>query len=1089
MSGFRGGVLAGLVAVAVASLVVIGAGAAPKPNQLKSKFTKQDHVLLAKKRAQGVQTVSLLIATPRGKTAPVAKKLRKLGAKVVYRHNRLGYLRVIMPVRKAESASELGGIQAINVDAVLPLPDPRPDGAVEPTPQPAPGASTPRSNAYMPTRDTGAAQFVQQNPSWDGRGVTIGILDTGVDFDHPSLNTTSTGAAKIADWVTATHPSLDGDPTWRAFTSTVNVVGGSFTAFGRTYTGMTPDGSYRLARMREDLLGAASEYGIACGSDLDRDGTCGDFFVMLWRASDNTVWVDSDNDGSMADQAPMKAYGVNQDVGRFGNDNPATDVRESVPFTVQPMTQADPVTGLFFVNVGIVSGAHGSHVAGIATGNRLFGGQMSGAAPGAKIASVRVCLFVAGCTASALVEGMIYVVEQANADVVNMSIGGLPALNDGNNTRAVLYNRLIEDNDVQMFISAGNSGPGENTIGDPAVASKVMAVGSYIHKETWQRNYGSNSFFTDNMHPFSSRGPAEDGAFKPQIIAPGSAISTVPTWQVGQPVAGTYALPPGYGMFNGTSMASPQAAGAAALLISAAKQRGKPYRAAQIRKVFNATSRFLGGYSAADQGNGLINVSRAWRMLEDNPSTVNITSRVRVNTILSDFLAEPGFGPGIYDREGVTRGQRYTRTYTFTRTSGPDRSIKYDLEWVGNDGTFDAARNNIRLRLNVPTTLAVRVNPHTTGVHSAILRLVDENNDGHGDDHGDDEGSIEYSTMNTVIVPDVFTAANGYRVTKSGYAGRNQAQRFFFRVPAGNPVLKIDMTGPDANPGTGQVRFLRFHPWGLPVDSNSSLQCYMPPVAGCSTGDPLSRTQADAAAGVWEVTVEARRTSDVAFAPFTLTASLLGVTVSPNPDVIDDAQVGVPIARSYALQNNFGSFTGRATGSGLGSARRGVFTIADLELQHYTTTIPAGTTSFRATIGGPSDPAADLDLFVFRCTDATCATRTLVGQNADGDSEESVTITNPTAATYQVDVDGFAVPAGTTTYNYVDVFENPGLGSVSIMDSDALRPSGSSWTVPGSVTAGQVPESGRVLLGSVNVITAAGVSVGRGDVVINNVTP
>ena len=104
-----------------------------------------------------------------------------------------------------------------------------------------------------------------------------------------------------------------------------------------------------------------------------------------------------------------------------------------------------------------------------------------------------------------------------------------------------------------------------------------------------------------------------------------------------------------------------------------------------------------------------------------------------------------------------------------------------------------------------------------------------------------------------------------------------------------------------------------------------------------------------------------------------------------------------------------------------------MFTIANHELQHYTTTIPAGTTSFRATIGNPSDPAADLDLFVYRCSDATCATRTLVGQAADGDSEESVTLTNPIAATYQVVVDG-SVPAGSTTYDYVDVFANPALG-------------------------------------------------------------
>ena len=99
-------------------------------------------------------------------------------------------------------------------------------------------------------------------------------------------------------------------------------------------------------------------------------------------------------------------------------------------------------------------------------------------------------------------------------------------------------------------------------------------------------------------------------------------------------------------------------------------------------------------------------------------------------------------------------------------------------------------------------------------------------------------------------------------------------------------------------------------------------------------------------------------------------------------------------------------------------------------------TIPAGTTSFRATIGNPSDPAADLDLFVFNCTTGTCV---LAGQNADGDSEESVTITNPAAGRWQVLVDGFAVPAGSTTYDYIDVFANPAFGSITVTDANALR--------------------------------------------------
>ena len=149
-------------------------------------------------------------------------------------------------------------------------------------------------------------------------------------------------------------------------------------------------------------------------------------------------------------------------------------------------------------------------------------------------------------------------------------------------------------------------------------------------------------------------------------------------------------------------------------------------------------------------------------------------------------------------------------------------------------------------------------------------------------------------------------------------------------------------------------------------------------------------------------------------------------------------------------------------------------------------TVTAGATSLRATIGSPSDPAADLDLFVFNCTTGTCVQ---AGLNADGDSEESVTITNPAAGLWAVLVDGFSVPAGTTTYNYVDVFANPAFGNVSVTDANALRPAGASWTVPGTVTANAAPAAGRVLLGAVEVRTNANVLVGSGNVIVESVTP
>ena len=221
--------------------------------------------------------------------------------------------------------------------------------------------------------------------------------------------------------------------------------------------------------------------------------------------------------------------------------------------------------------------------------------------------------------------------------------------------------------------------------------------------------------------------------------------------------------------------------------------------------------------------------------------------------------------------------------------------------------------------------------------------------------------------------------------------------------------------------------------------------------------------------------------------PYTLTASILGATVTPNPDIIASATIGVPVARSYTATNLYGPFTGRMVGTGAAAARSRASSRSPTARRSSTTVaVTPGSTSLRVTIGGTSDPAADLDLFVYNCTSGTCL---LAGQSADGDSEESVTIANPAAGTWVALVDGYAVPAGTTTYNYVDVFANPAFGTVSVTDANALRTAGSSWTVPGTVTANAAPAAGRVLLGSVQVRTDGNVLVGSGDVVVQSVTP
>ena len=355
---------------------------------------------------------------------------------------------------------------------LIPLPDPRPEG-ISPVDR---AAGTGRCDAAREPLHAdaghGAAQFVDANPTWDGRGVTIGIVDTGVSLDHPSLTTTSTGERKIVDWVTGTDPVTDGDPTW--INMAAQVSGATFTFerrdLHRSGRGFLPD--RRVQRGDPTLRRRVRQRSV--NRDLNRDGDAADIFAVLWNERPAGL-VGHGPEPSFADQTAMRDYAVNFDVGYFGTDNAATAVADRVPFVVQTDGKNK------YVNLGIVSGAHGSHVAGIAAGNRLFGGQMSGAAPGAKIVSSRACLFVAGCTAHALFEGMIYVAKQKNVDVINMSIGGLPALNDGNNARCALYDRLIEQSNVQMFISAGQQRPGINTAGDPGLCRRSLGHGRVHH--------------------------------------------------------------------------------------------------------------------------------------------------------------------------------------------------------------------------------------------------------------------------------------------------------------------------------------------------------------------------------------------------------------------------------------------------------------------------------------------------------------------------------------------------------------------------------------------------------------------------------
>ncbi|MEU3341148.1 S8/S53 family peptidase [Streptomyces sp. NPDC006668] len=345
--------------------------------------------------------------------------------------------------------------------------------------------------------------------------MTIGVLDEGVGLATPALQKMTTGERKIVDWVTVTDSIFDG--TWRPMIT--SVTGPTFNYGGETWK--VRGGSYRMNILREDVTAGGK---VTNGDTSDN-----------WGA--DPAAVDVGDNGDVNDDTPTKPYKDGYQIGHCGADDPATTIAESQGVVVQagkdvPM---DPLGGdgvgkkADFVDIGLVPGAHGTHLVSIIAASSMFNGRMGGAALGAKIVCEMACLFGVGCNSVVMAEGII--------DLVNMSIGGMPALNDGSSATAQLYNRLIDTYGVEFVIAVGNSGRGANTIEDRAWPT---------------RSSGAPLAFPSRLSPPTTP-VAEVGTFLAWML---SAMEGHPGWT----------CPSGYVMWDATSMAPQQVAGASALL-------------------------------------------------------------------------------------------------------------------------------------------------------------------------------------------------------------------------------------------------------------------------------------------------------------------------------------------------------------------------------------------------------------------------------------------------------------------------------------------------------------------------------------------
>ncbi|MEV4710619.1 S8 family serine peptidase [Micromonospora sp. NPDC049374] len=801
--------------------------------------------------------VTLMVAVKSGSTDEAARQLTELGAEITGVEPEIGYVKANVPFALVDQVVALDTVLRVDADELLKLEETTVDsasaggdGGSRPS---APSAATPDNNPYMPTRETGSVAFKTEHPTYDGRGVTIGVMDTGIDPTHPALATTTTGERKLVDTVTGTNPlnfiDLLFDRTWLLYTNSNKVTGPVVDKYDVTWT--LPDGG------SDDMYLNRKNLAIAGYVDPTLTGTLG----VAYRESDNAVWIDLNQDYVFTDDERYRPYRENQQIGYIGTDDPATELNERQPFTVEARRLSSSIIG---VNINTLDNGHGTHVAGITAANGILGGQMDGQAPGAKLVSMRACSN-SGCSSAALTDGMVALATDYGVDVINMSIGSAPALNDGQSAMALLYDRLIETTGVQMFISAGNSGAGTNSHGDPSAAGNVVSVGASVSKHTWWANYGSFVTQARSVFPFSSRGPREDGGFKPEITAPGAAIAPYPNWLVGGAVADTgYTLPVGYAMLQGTSMASPQAAGAAALLLSAAKQNGIDVTPPELRQAIFSTADFNKDEPAIAQGRGQFDVVHAWKYLSKGVADIDdVTVSAPVCTVLSDKLVTPHTGSGLYNScapgsGGQSVGESRTYDITLTRTSGKDGAADYVLGIQGDGDTFSVS-SKVTLVKDVPTVVKVTAAPTTQGIHSAVLTIDNATT-----------RAVEQFAMLAVQAAAPLAAGTTWAV--DGSVDRNDTVIYSVAVPADATSMTVNLSGiADGS----QTRWWAYGPDGLQAEKSSAgtVYCYTNFMDG-SGCDPFSRTYATPKPGVWEFVVEARRTSPLLANPYHLEATV-----------------------------------------------------------------------------------------------------------------------------------------------------------------------------------------------------------------------
>jgi len=610
-------------------------------------------------------------------------------------------------------------------------------------------------SSTVPKGPIQALKFLQDNPDYDGRGVKVAILDTGVDPGAAGLQKTTTGGVKVIDIRDSTGAGdVDTSKTVNAELRTdlpddeksyavLKGIRGNDLKICRSIFESNTANTWHVGQkslydilprrlvhrlQAQSLKKIKKKHNMAIekaqqelkewkashpdkqklkreeirhGNELqnrvdilhetlkNKSGSAdltietGGLVVDCVAFQDsNEIWrvlIDTSESGDLREQKALASYHIEHEYIRLNEES-------QLNVCVNIYEEGNLVSLVTDV------GDHGTHVASILAGYHPENEDLNGVAPGAEIISLKIGDGRLGSmeTASSMIRA-ISMAASLGADIINMSYGEGSTLPQKGRV-VELMEELVEKHGVIFVTSAGNSGPALSTVGSPACSSdSIIGVGAYVSPGMMQSQYNMRDEvkINETNYTWTSRGPSYSGNLGVCISAPGGAIASVSEWTLNQK-----------GLKNGTSMASPNACGGVALIVSGLLQQNIKYSPARVKRAIESTARSIENLDRFTQGNGLLQVSTAFEHIVRE----SIDSNPELWYLDLPFQVRVGNNRGIYLREPVQSIKPSKHSVTILPKFNDSESYEFDVV-NSNDNVVahwpTSYRNKLQVRLNI----------------------------------------------------------------------------------------------------------------------------------------------------------------------------------------------------------------------------------------------------------------------------------------------------------------------------------------------------------------------------------------------------